>query len=162
MLKILLVWPCEIKIAEHEKCAERNRKLIEKYEKDDTKKNELKVEKAALTNNENEIVAYKGIIDFINNPSISVIDNLDTNYNGDPSTAAYKAAHEIVSFVIATFCPAGTNKKVKDYTPESVLAVAKHYAGYATNLFIDPLSRSSVYENEKAPELIKIEKEEKK
>lgn len=155
VVKTLITWTCKTKLAEYERLAERNRKMIETYEKaKNTEK--AKIEKSALSANEAQIVGINGIIEFVNNPTFDTIQNLKANYDADQSTSNYESAHRIVNNIISTFYD--KNAKPSDYDKETMLDVVTRRAGMITNLFVDPLNQSIEYKDCEIPELKKIEK----
>lgn len=154
--KTLVLWKCNADLATYNKLVERNRARIEALEKEEGKANEIAVEKTSLRANESQVSGINSIIQLVTNPSFDIINNLETNYNADPASAAYKSAHCIVSLILKTFYP--KNLKIEDYTEESILAAVKKRAGIITNMFADPLSKSIEYKDAIIPELQKVEK----
>jgi hypothetical protein len=158
VVKTMIVWVCENKIAELESCMEASKKKIE--EQNASKKPNktiISTEQSAISYNENEIVGIRGIIDIVTKPSFSVVSTLEANYDGDKDSIAFKNAHRLVDTVIGTFYA----RRPNEFTKDSVLATAKQHAGIILNLFCDPLSQSIEFKDTAVPELVEKPKEEK-
>lgn len=157
VVKTLITWSCTSKTKEFETLAARNRKLIEKYEKEDPKDEpKLRAEKTALAANEKQIENFNSIIEIVQNPSFEVVENLAADYDANPSTKEYKNAHRIVDSLLTTFY---NKKQPAECEKESMLEVTTYRAGLITNLFVDPLNQSISYKEDDVPELKEVSKE---
>ena len=158
VVKTMIVWVCENKIAESEALVAASKKKIE--EQNASKKPNkaiIATEQAAINYNESEIVGIRGIIDIVTKPSFSTVSTLEANYDGDKESLAFKNAHRLVDTIIGTFY----GRRPNEFTKDSVLATAKQHAGMILNLFCDPLSQSIEFKDAAVPELVEKQKEEK-
>lgn len=151
MVKILIIWACNSKIAEYRHMIATNKRNIEKLGSD---KAAVMTEKAAMKANESEIVGLEGIIKCVSEPTFDVADNLEADYDAEEGSSKHTIAHRLVSNIIDTYYK-GTDPK--SVTKESLLKVAKYHIGTIINMFADPLSRSIVYKDMQKPELVKVE-----
>lgn len=169
IVRILLIWSCNSKIAglnQNIKEAERLITKNEKIVKENKAAGEVKTAKAAIkTWNENidkwkaEIAQLELIITETTNPSSEVVDNLVENYNGDEKSENYALAHRIVDDIMKTYYPTVDRTKVAE---DVMLANAQQRAGIILNMFRDPLAQNISYSVANLTEMVEVEAEEEK
>ena len=167
IVRILLIWSCNSKIASLKQNIKEAERLIAKNEKvveENKTASEVKVAKSAIKKwNEDidkwktEIAQLEQIVNETVNPAFDAVENLTENYKGDEKSEGYALAHRIVDDVMKTYYPTVDRTKVDESV---MLANVKQYAGVILNMFRDPLSQNIGYSKANLVEMYEVEVEE--
>ncbi len=141
IVRILLLWSCNSRIAECNEVIKEQKKHLE------NEKGSAKVAtETAIRANETAIEELNLIITETTNPSFEVVDALIDNYKSDKTDSEeYKLAHRLVGNIIDTYYPEFKGKELDDETNEALLKNVQQRAGIIVNMFTDPLSQSINY-----------------
>lgn len=153
IVRILLIWSCNSRIAECEKSIKDQKKIVEKESG-----NARVATETAIHVNETAVVELKKIIEETTNPSFDIVDNLIDNYNSeDVDSEAYKLAHRIVDNIMDTYYSDLDRSKLdKDIMLKNV----QQRAGIILNMFRDPLTQSISYKESNLVEMAEVKAEE--
>lgn len=153
IVRILLIWSCNSRIAECEKSIKDQKKLLT------TETGAAKVAtETAIRANETTIAELNRIIAETTNPSFDIVDNLVENYNAEDTTSeAYKLAHRIVDNVMDTYYRDLDRSKLDQ---DVMLKNVQQRAGIVLNLFRDPLAQSINYNENNLVDMVEAKAEE--
>lgn len=140
MTKMLIVARANFVITENEK----NLASLKASKKPDD-------EKISIT--EKNIERAKSVIALANNPSSEYVDKFEENYDSDDQKVRM-LTNKTLKSVIDCYRGDISKEKLGIAKKESLLATAKHYIGYITNLFREPTSQLSGYSLGSAPDIV--------
>lgn len=167
IVRILINWSCNTKIANANRTVAEWERIIRKNEaivKDNKDAGEVKVAKSAIKTFEGQIEQQKGIIsnlnkliELVNNPTFDGIDTLIEDFDKEEGSAEYKRAHMIVDTIMKTFYK---DVDVAKANKESMLYNVQQRAGIVINMFRGALSQSMTYAEGNLTDIIVEEKAE--
>lgn len=156
MVKVLVHWNLLPKIADLEKQIKRCTIDIENARKSSKKSEQMmvKTHEERLKVIQDNLAYTQAQLELVDDPSMEYVNNLISNLDSEDKTLA-NSAKDTVKKIISTYYPNLGYDKLDDAKDdkEKLSKAVVSIAGYITNLFLDPLSRSTEYKTLDIPEI---------
>ena len=165
IVRTLIVWSCNGRIADLKANIKTSERLIKKNEEEAKGKDAVKAKsaEAAIRLQKKEIDKYnveietlQKYIDETVNPSFDIVDGLVENYNGDEKSEVYKLSRRVVGNIMKTYYPTVDIKKADE---TSMLANVQQRAGVILNMFHSPLDQNQSYSEANVGEIELVKEE---